>query len=105
MPGVGPAAVATRPSFRRGFAVARDWINGRGFLCGKARNGNARGTETWKFDQLTIRVASLAFLIPNSRNLALSKLVWHKKMLLGVCMRARHVFAFFTGFGTKTNPV
>jgi len=46
MPGVGPAAVATRPSFRRGFAVARDWINGHVISVREsakrqcARNGN-----------------------------------------------------------------
>jgi len=41
------------------------------------------------------RVARLPFLMPNFRNLAFFKVVWHEKMLLGMFL------AFFSGVDSK----
>jgi len=40
---------------------------------------------------LLTRVAWLAFLMPNSRNLALVKVVWHDKILLGMYLIVWHI--------------
>jgi len=43
----------------------------------------------------------LAFLRPNSRNLAFFDVVWHEKMVFGMYVRVWHFLAFFDGVGMK----
>jgi len=47
------------------------------------------------------RVARLAFLRPNSRNLAFFKVVWHEKLVFGMYVIVWHFLAFFDGAGMK----
>jgi len=41
------------------------------------------------------RVARLAFLRPNSRNLAFLKVVWHEKVVFGMYVIVWHCFGLF----------
>ena len=50
---------------------------------------------------VTGRVARLAFLRPNSRNLAFFKVVWHNKMVLGMYVIVRQFLAFSDDVGMK----
>ena len=47
------------------------------------------------------RVARLALLRPNSRNLAFFEVVWHEKMVFGMYVKVWHFLAFFDGVGMK----
>jgi len=43
----------------------------------------------------------LAFLRPNSRNLAYFKVVWREEMVFGIYVIVWHLLAFFVGVGMK----
>jgi len=43
------------------------------------------------------RVAKLAFLRPNSRNLAFFKVIWHEKMMFGMNVIVWQFLAVFDG--------
>jgi len=47
------------------------------------------------------RVARLAFLRPNYRNLVFFKVVWHEKMVFGIYVIFWHFLAFFDGVGMR----
>jgi len=49
------------------------------------------------------RVAKLAFLSQNSRNLAFFIVVWHEKTVFGICVAVWHFFGLFYGVGMKTH--
>jgi len=51
--------------------------------------------------KLRIANARLAFLRPNSRNLAFFKVVWHEKMVFGMYVIVWHFLACFDGVGMK----
>ena len=50
---------------------------------------------------VTVRVARLAFLRPNSRKLTLFKVVWHEKKVFGIYVIVWQFFGFFDGVGMK----
>jgi len=43
----------------------------------------------------SVRVARLAFVRPNSRNLPFFKVVWHEKMVFGMYVIVWHIFGLF----------
>jgi len=49
------------------------------------------------------RVARLAFLRSNSRNLAFFIVVWHEKMVFGMCVIVWHLFGLFHGADMETH--
>jgi len=55
----------------------------------------------WKQGRDASRVARLAFLRPNSRNLVFLKVVWHEKMVFGMYVIVWHFFGLFDGVGMK----